>query len=351
MALVTCPKCGTLVSNKAAACPVCGMPVADILAELNGEAKSAPVTQPEQPAAEPVSPAAQPASPAAQPAAEPVPPAPPAPAPSTEEPPKRSGSIPQSTLIIIISAVALLFLLLLVIIFLLVRKPSTATGNVTSAPQVENLSTSAQPQQSYTSSSAAQSYYDIYACAYDGFVWICSAPTTKSTWLRKFWNGSHGATILGYSNGWTQINYDGTVGWVASQYTSNTPTKEVSVDLSDSWQVGWWTDGMTDILVFDNGTWECAGEVFIFSRGTYIVEGDAINFKPVQYFYDHGPEKIAPGKLTINKNSGRLGTYYKATFSAPGDYGAGTYTKDQFKSMSKRVYNDVKRAQGGRLRF
>ena len=49
MALVTCPNCGTLVSNKGKECPVCGMPVPKILAILNGEDYEEPVIDHPQP--------------------------------------------------------------------------------------------------------------------------------------------------------------------------------------------------------------------------------------------------------------------------------------------------------------
>ena len=264
-----------------------------------------------------------------------------------QPPSKPSGGISKGLLAVILGAVGVLIILMGVIIFLLLRKPSSGADP---APQAVENTALASPS-SASAYEPAQPRYDVYACAYDGFVWICSEPTTKSTWLAKFRNGSKGARKLDTSNGWTLIDYDGTVGWVVSQYITDVPTRDVSVDLSDGWQVGWWTDGSLNVLVFDNGTWECSGEIFIFSRGTYIEEGNALNFKTVQYFYDHGGERIEPGKLTIDKASGRLGPYHKATFCAPGDYGAGTFTKDQFRSLSKSVYKEVKRAQGGKLRF
>lgn len=46
MALIKCPDCGNMVSDKADACPVCGKPVANILRELNGPVTPTPVAPP-----------------------------------------------------------------------------------------------------------------------------------------------------------------------------------------------------------------------------------------------------------------------------------------------------------------
>ena len=46
MALIKCPDCGNMVSDKADACPVCGKPVANILRELKGTEDPSPIAPP-----------------------------------------------------------------------------------------------------------------------------------------------------------------------------------------------------------------------------------------------------------------------------------------------------------------
>ena len=46
MALIKCPDCGNMVSDKADACPVCGKPVANILRELKGTEEPSPIATP-----------------------------------------------------------------------------------------------------------------------------------------------------------------------------------------------------------------------------------------------------------------------------------------------------------------
>ena len=79
MALITCTQCGSLVSNKGKFCPICGKPVPEILAELNGDQE--PGMVPPEKAESPVSPATDeqvkpetesPVNPAAEEAAEPA---------------------------------------------------------------------------------------------------------------------------------------------------------------------------------------------------------------------------------------------------------------------------------------
>ena len=58
MALVKCPKCGTLVSDKGTTCPVCGAAVSEILAKLNGTdvSQESPVAPPVPASAPPTPP-------------------------------------------------------------------------------------------------------------------------------------------------------------------------------------------------------------------------------------------------------------------------------------------------------
>ena len=70
MALIKCPECGKIFSDRAAHCPQCGLPTSDALEMITNATEAQPEAVP-QPAAEPVAaPAAQSAQPTAPPAIE-----------------------------------------------------------------------------------------------------------------------------------------------------------------------------------------------------------------------------------------------------------------------------------------
>ena len=146
MALIKCPKCGTLVSDKADSCPVCGKPVSSILAEANGEVPAAPVVE-QQPPVMPASPA------------EPIPPsAPYAPA----EAKNRSSRKMLVTLLITVSYL-LLAMIGIGVAFILKSKhkdvPVAVGSATTPSPATSPVPSSLQPdtpsQSTGTSSAAA----------------------------------------------------------------------------------------------------------------------------------------------------------------------------------------------------
>lgn len=87
----------------------------------------------------------------------------------------------------------------------------------------------------------------VYSSAYDGYVVIRNCPSLQCAAIGKFPNGPTGATYLGEDSGWTQINYNGIIGWVNSTYVTRTPTKEVTVDVDGNALEGIWTEAAIHI--------------------------------------------------------------------------------------------------------
>ena len=109
MALIKCPNCGTLVSNKAEACPVCGKSVHEIITELNGE--DTPATPPmEAPVITEQPPVTPPAAPTAMPTA----------APTEEKPASAKGN--RKLLVALLIAILVLLVGLVIGGFLLLKR-------------------------------------------------------------------------------------------------------------------------------------------------------------------------------------------------------------------------------------
>ena len=126
----------------------------------------------------------------------------------------------------------------------------------------------------------------VYSSAYDGYVVIRNTPSLDSPAMGKFRNGPQGATYMGENGSWTQINYNGIVGWVHSSYVSRTPTKAVTVDVDGDDLEGIWNEDVTFYyLIFNNGkfmgTWDTSWQGS--ESGHYYLEGDEIVFVVDKY--------------------------------------------------------------------
>lgn len=166
----------------------------------------------------------------------------------------------------------------------------------------------------------------VYACAYDGFVNIRESPSGKAEVLGKFENGPEGAAWLGEEGNWTQIDKDGIVGYVLSQYVTSEPTVAVDEGISMSWLEGMWSEAehFSDdftlyfgLLIFDNGQYMeynanyCEGA---FSGwGTFQLEGS--NLVLTQTWNDVMEEKCnTKTVLKLNPDKKRIEGYKKVRF-------------------------------------
>ena len=188
----------------------------------------------------------------------------------------------------------------------------------------------------------------VYSSSYDGFVVIREGPSVKSSNLGRFRNGPVGATFLSESGGWTQINYQGLVGWVNSRYISSMPTKEVTVDVDGDWLEGIWSDGdFGQRLIFNNGKyveyWN--GGSGGIEVGHYYLEGNEIIC--VIDRFDEDPQRIGDkSRSVIKKNLNLIGDYHRVKYVSQ-------QTKDMTEGPDEILWtkNDFKRKKAEISRY
>ena len=97
----------------------------------------------------------------------------------------------------------------------------------------------------------------IYSCAFDGFVNMREKPSFSADKVGKFNNGPDGAILLEKLGDWVKIDASGTIGYVPTKYTQETPTIPYTGKASADWIEGVWSLNRAHVLlVYNNGTWE-----------------------------------------------------------------------------------------------
>lgn len=161
----------------------------------------------------------------------------------------------------------------------------------------------------------------VYSCAYDGYVVIRDKPSAKGNKLGKFFNGPKGAILISRVSDWSEIEYDGLVGWVSSHYVSSTPTKAVTSGVDGDWLEGVWTEaGYVETLIFNNGKFRHIHQYGASAEGHYYLEGDEIVFV-VESTGDEGLWKRGEEeRLTIDKAAGTVAIMHKERFASEKEY-------------------------------
>lgn len=195
----------------------------------------------------------------------------------------------------------------------------------------------------------------VYACAYDGFVNIRSAPNGNAGIIGKFRNGPQGAVWLGVDGYWTRIDYNGIVGYVLSQYVCGQPTVAVDERISMSWLEGMWDDDPAShtvsyalgngLLIFDNGKFLRNSTMFMegayTEAGTFMLEGSNL---VLTILYDYVNEERCNRRevLALDPTRQTIVGYAKVRFLSDSEkinpedwYGSGMLmmTKKQFRRI------------------
>ncbi len=188
----------------------------------------------------------------------------------------------------------------------------------------------------------------IYSCAFDGYVIMRAAPTLQSDKVGKFRNGPQGATYLGEQAGWTQINYNGTIGWVNAAYITSSPTKEVTVDVDGDYLEGIWLDGFSHYLIFNNGKYvvEIDTSEGGSMKGHYYLEGDEIIFEVDDYDLPEWYDKPTASRYRIDGRTKLIDGLERESFiseeearqmAIEGMGGSLYWTKKEFKKIKART--------------
>lgn len=153
-------------------------------------------------------------------------------------------------------------------------QPTPVVGEFTQAPVVEEF-TPAPPQN--------PNEIRVYSNAFDGFVNIRQAPTTKSKIIGRLNNGNDYLVQLGVQGKWTQVQLQGQVGYVNSAVVGYTPWKPVTLGVDADWIEGAYECCVCvgecgyDLLVFNNGKFALSeGAGYIVAYGTWKFEGKDI---------------------------------------------------------------------------
>ena len=153
----------------------------------------------------------------------------------------------------------------------------------------------------------------VYSCAFNGYADMHTAPTVQAAKIAKFQNGPGGATLIQNLGDWMQVDYNGTVGYVASRMVQDEPTVAYTGSVGPEWVEGIWWSGY-GFCIFNNGYWYC-GYNYTFEYGYYILQNNEVKLIPVCRLKDADPwnnvwEKIdAPEPIIfeINEAADQLG--------------------------------------------
>lgn len=185
----------------------------------------------------------------------------------------------------------------------------------------------------------------IYSCAFDGFVNMREEPSSSAKKVGKFNNGPEGAVLLEHLGEWVKIDASGTIGYVPTKYTQETPTIAYTGDVSVDWIEGIWKQGGTSLKIYNNGTWE-KGYDFEQARGKYILQNNEIKFMTTR-----SHDKMAFNEvLPINREENRLGDYERGDFLTPEEYEEmseedgydyGSVSKEEFRAAGKQLLEEI----------
>lgn len=185
----------------------------------------------------------------------------------------------------------------------------------------------------------------IYSCAFDGFVNMREEPSFSAKKVGKFNNGPEGAVLLEHLGEWVKIDASGTIGYVPTKYTQETPTIAYTGDVSVDWIEGIWKQGGTSLKIYNNGTWE-KGYDFEQARGKYILQNNEIKFMTTRSHDEMAFNEVLP----INREENRLGDYERGDFLTPEEYEEmseedgydyGSVSKEEFRAAGKQLLEEI----------
>ncbi|MBR6655072.1 MAG: hypothetical protein IKL20_00510 [Alistipes sp.] len=159
--------------------------------------------------------------------------------------------------------------------------------SVTSCTMLEDLSDWFFGKKSHREEQPAYKPHEvrIYSNAYDGFVNVRDAPTTKSTVLGKLRNGEDYLVQVGAEGNWIAVKWHGMTGFVNKSVVGKNPWKPVYIDVSADEIAGcYFFDGdCTTLLIFNNGKYATvSGSEYGYidlEYGTWKFEGTEIVLK------------------------------------------------------------------------
>ena len=163
----------------------------------------------------------------------------------------------------------------------------------------------------------------IYSNAFDGFVNIRQAPTTKSKIIGRLNNGNDYLVQVGIQGKWTIVMLQDQIGYVSSAIVGYTPWKPVTLGIDADWIEGAYEccvsigDWGLDLLVFNNGKFAITeGAYAQFAYGTWKFEGADIVLtvkKDLQGHFNYGQEMRYPVDVINSSINGcRKNTYYSS---------------------------------------
>ena len=187
----------------------------------------------------------------------------------------------------------------------------------------------------------------VYANAYDGYVNVRSAPTLKSTVLGRLKNGEDFLPQVGVQGKWIAVQYQGGVGYVASDAAGYTPWKPVYLGVDGKTIQGMYSNGYNAYLVFSNGKYAYIYEYGDLSYGTWIFEGMDIIFTTKYITSDGrrlgsewvGRQERLPVRSKVIGNY-KKETLYSRSYYSDYEYsscGAWIVTKEDFAATRKTV--------------
>ena len=294
MSLIKCPNCGSLVPDTVRFCHHCGAALDTLYSQKEGSEATVPLSS----SARPSEASGQSAFAGRSSAFAGSSSASSRPYGASSATNVSSGAGPER--IIIIVSVSVIVVAAIVIGILLASK-----GGKGSKPEsVRAQNTYVEPRQPVVATpEPSYAANRVYSCAYDGFVYIMSAPTYNgSSIIGKFNNGPGGGELLGISNGWAHVRVDGVDGYVASWYIQDKPTVAYSGIVGAEWVVGVWNGGKHKWLkIYGNGAYEYDSYDYGYGYGMWIMQ----NTELVLRYPDGSVDDV----LQINVSSYKLGSY------------------------------------------
>ncbi|MBQ5647652.1 MAG: SH3 domain-containing protein [Alistipes sp.] len=166
----------------------------------------------------------------------------------------------------------------------------------------------------------------LYSNAYDGYVNIRQAPTTKSPILGRLFNGNDYIVQLGVQGNWHLVQWQGTVGYAHKNMVGYSPWKPVNIYVEASWLEGAYgycgcKTNHWSYIVFSDGRFVEVGDYGYpgddYAYGTWVLEGSSIvlTTKYVTAF-GKGVQGVKVGKqvrfaVKINGQDTTIGDYEK----------------------------------------
>lgn len=123
----------------------------------------------------------------------------------------------------------------------------------------------------------------VYSNAYDGYVNVREAPTTKSSILGRLRNGEDYPVQVGVDGNWIAVKWHGMTGYVHKNMVGSNPWKPVYIEVSADEIAGWYFLNDESILLFNNGKYATVSGseygYYDLEYGTWKYEGTEIVLK------------------------------------------------------------------------